>query len=141
MREYNKFINSISLDAIQPMELLFSRRGDFLDDGSLVNIQFKLAYPEEALVENESKIIFRPLFEINLFQNESIFYSQKVAFAVVIKIKDRPSFDNTWANEEIKKQFKEFQIKKTLWPILRQQVLDGMSRVGLPSISLPWIIN
>ena len=49
-------------------------------------------------------------------------------------------FDELWKNEEIMSYFKDKQILKTLWPIVRQQVLDGLSRLSLPPISLPWIV-
>ena len=42
-------------------------------------------------------------------------------------------------DDEIQKFFKEKQLVKTLWPMVRQQVLDGMSRLGLPPIPLPWL--
>ena len=37
-------------------------------------------------------------------------------------------------------QYQTKQLTKTLWPLFRQQVIDGMSRVGLPYVTLPWLI-
>ena len=53
---------------------------------------------------------------------------------------DKEVFDELLKDEEIILYFKDKQILKTLWPIIRQQVLDGLSRLSLPPISLPWIV-
>ena len=49
-------------------------------------------------------------------------------FVVAFRLKDRSSFDRLWADEALRTVFVERQIQRTLWPIFRQHVLDGMTR-------------
>ena len=140
MNSYNKFIKNVSLEIIQPLEIMFSRRGDFQDNKESVDIKLKLSYLGDISLDEKQKLVLRPSFEIDLTQDDSSFYHQRTDFVVVIKISSKEVFEETWADEEVKQKFLEMQIKKTIWPILRQQVLDGMSRLGLPAIPLPWLI-
>ena len=138
--DYMRFIKSISLETIQPMEIIASRRGDFKDDKESVEIKFNLAYPGDSGLDITQKLLLRPIFEVFFSQDKTDFYYHKVTFVVVINITNKTVFEETWNENDVKQRFMEHQIKKTLWPILRQQVLDGMSRLGLPSIPLPWLV-
>ena len=48
--------------------------------------------------------------------------------------------DELWKDEELRKVFMENQIQRTLWPLFRQHAHDGMSRLGMSPVPLPWLM-
>lgn len=82
----------------------------------------------------------RPKYTVAMFMGEKELYSHEATIIIAFSVIDQSAFEKAWENDEARKIFHEKQIMKTLWPILRQQVLDGMTRLGLPGIPLPWII-
>ena len=67
-------------------------------------------------------------------------FRQISVFIIGFSITDMPVFEVLWANDELRKVFMEKQIQKTLWPIFRQHAHDGMSRLGMAPVSLPWLM-
>jgi len=57
-----------------------------------------------------------------------------------IVINNVDEFQSLWNDSDIKKVFTHNQIIKTIWPLFRQNVIDGLTRLSLPAISLPWIV-
>jgi len=68
-----------------------------------------------------------------LFQHTSI-------FVLAFEVTDAAAFEELWVDEALRKVFMEKQLQHTMWPIFRQQVLDGMSRLGMRPVALPWIM-
>ena len=138
---FQKFIQTIALSAIQPSKIEFERLGEIPNGEDNVQISWKMIYSNETpfLIVND---VFQlaPMFEITISCQNKVIYSHKTIFFVSMNIINKQEFNEIWANEEIQRYFKEKQIGKTLWPIVRQQVLDGMTRLSLPPVSLPWII-
>ncbi len=137
--DFNKLINLLTLSLIQPTKIEFERCGFFPEENSQIQINWKVLYPSEPFEIEENVLKLFPLFEVELSHNNEVLYIHKSIFCVLLTINDKENFDFLWKNEEIQKFFKEKQIVKTLWPIVRQQVLDGLSRLALPSIPLPWL--
>ena len=139
---FKKFINTISISTIQPTKISVECLGEIpVKEETPLQISWKMMYPKEEsfkIVENILQLY--PLFDISLSFNNLIIYSHKSIFQILVTIKDKEEFKKLWKNEEISTYFKDKQILKTLWPIVRQQVLDGLSRLSLPPISLPWIV-
>lgn len=139
---FEKFINTISLSTIQPTKIDIECFGE-IPAGEKVPLQisWKMMYPKEEsfkIVDNIFQLA--PMFDVFISYENKIIYSQKSIFQILITINDKDKFEELWNNEEIRTYFKDKQILKTLWPIVRQQVLDGLSRLSLPPISLPWIV-
>lgn len=135
-----EFMKSISINYIQPISISFERFGNLPKETIDVRINWKMSYPEEPITIKDNNFSIPPMFEINFIYNNTIVYSHKSIFVVMISIKNQKIFEKLWSIETIQKTFKEKQIRNTLWPIVRQQVLDGLSRLSLPPISLPWIM-
>jgi hypothetical protein len=57
-----------------------------------------------------------------------------------LQIIDPAAYGELWADEELRKIFMEKQIQKTIWPLFRQHIHDGMSRLGMSPVTLPWIL-
>lgn len=139
---FTEFINTISLSTIQPTKIDVECLGEIpVGEEAPLQISWKMMYPNETPFKIMDNILqLSPLFDISLSYNNQIIYSHKSIFQVLITIKDREKFEELWNKDEIRTYFKDKQILKTLWPIVRQQVLDGLSRLSLPPISLPWIV-
>ena len=139
---FEKFINTITLSTIQPTKIDVECLGEIpVGEEAPLQISWKMMYPKETpfkIVENLLQL--SPLFEISLSYNNQIIYLHKSIFQVLITINDKVKFEELWNKEEVQSYFKDKQVLKTLWPIVRQQVLDGLSRLSLPPISLPWMV-
>ena len=84
--------------------------------------------------------MFRPKYEFTVSFQNTLFFKQVSVFIIGFSVTDIPTFTELWADEELCKVFKEKQIQKTLWPLFRQHVHDGMSRLGMSPVPLPWIL-
>jgi len=78
---------------------------------------------------------------VTIHQGDVQFFQLESVIGVGFQILDQAGYDQAWANAEAKKIFLEKQLQKTLWPIVRQEVLDGMTRLGFPGVPLPWITD
>lgn len=138
---FQKLVKSMSLSIIQPVKIEFERFGDIPSGESNVQINWKMVYPNESpykIIDNVLQL--DPMFDISLNCIDQVIYSHKSIFAIAFNVVDKKLFDELWNNDELQKYFKEKQIIKTLWPIVRQQVLDGLTRLSLPPVALPWLI-
>lgn len=139
--DFQKLIASLSLTVIQPTKIEYERHGNPPAENADIQITWKMVYPKEASFKVENNMLqLAPMFEISFACNDETLYSHKSIFLVLLNIKDKKVFESLWANEELQKNFKEKQIRNTLWPIVRQHVLDGMSRLALPPLALPWLL-
>ena len=138
---FTKFIQSISLSTIQPTKIDIECSGEIPRGEVPLQISWRMMYPNNEsyrIVDNIFQLA--PMFDISISYENQVVYSHKAIFQIVMIINDKKIFDELWKKEEIMSYFKDNQILKTLWPIVRQQVLDGLSRLSLPPISLPWIV-
>lgn len=139
--DFQKLIESLSLTVIQPTKVEYERFGNPPAENSNVQINWKMTYPKDESYKVENNILqLAPMFEISFACNGETLYSHKSIFIVLLTIKNSELFDSLWKNEDLQKSFKEKQIRNTLWPIVRQHVLDGMSRLALPPLALPWLL-
>ena len=139
---FTEFINTISISTIQPTKIDVECLSEIpVGKGISLQINWKMMYPKEIPFKITDNILqLAPMFNISIDYEDKMIYSHKSIFQVLITITDRDKFERLWNNEEVRTYFKDKQILKTLWPIVRQQVLDGLSRLSLPPISLPWIM-
>lgn len=138
---FQKLISSLSLTVIQPTKVEYERFGNPPAENANIQINWKMIYPKDKSFTIKNNILqLAPLFEISFIYNDEVLYSHKSIFIVLLNIKNKEIFESLWENEELQKNFKEKQIRNTLWPIVRQHILDGMSRLALPPLALPWLL-
>lgn len=115
--------------------------GEMPPSNNEINLGWKQAFADgDPVIVNEGTRIFRPRYEITVsFKGASIFQQVSVFF-IVFHLLDVPVFEELWKDDELSKVFREKQIQKTMWPFLRQHVHDGMSRLGINPLPLPWIL-
>lgn len=139
--DFQKLTASLSLTVIQPTKVEYERLGNPPPENANIQINWKMIYPKDESFKVENNVLqLAPMFEISVVCNGETLYSHKSIFIVLLTIKDKEIFESLWANDELQKTFKEKQIRNTLWPIVRQHVLDGMSRLSLPPLALPWLL-
>ncbi|MGO8693042.1 MAG: hypothetical protein ACLQMF_05140 [Rectinemataceae bacterium] len=106
------------------------------------NISWNQAFAEGDLIKgDESRLIIRPRYEFKATIGGEPLFSHTSIFVLLFGVQNREAVDKALESAAVKKLFFEKQIMKTMWPILRQQILDGMSRLGLPAMPLPWIVE
>lgn len=134
-------ISALQLKSIQPLSIHFHRSDEQVHPGSEIKISWNQIFSsDDPISQAPDVLIFRPKYTVTMLMDEKEFYYHETIIIISFSIIDKLSFEKAWENDEARKIFHEKQIFKTLWPILRQQVLDGMTRLGLPGIPLPWII-
>jgi hypothetical protein len=137
---FGRLVASLSLREIRPMELHSERLGDPPPQGADIQLEWKQAYADDDPVTlGADTKVFRPKYEFFLRHGSEVFFHHTSIFVLAFSIKDTPTFDALWADEAIRKAFTGRQLQHTMWPIFRQHVLDGMSRLGLQPLPLPWL--
>jgi len=138
---FQNLLKSLSLSIIQPTKIDFERLGEIPVGETNIQINWKMIYPrDEPFVIENNVLKLVPLFEVTISCKNQLVYSHKSIFVLLMNILNKEEFDSSWKDEEVQKFFIEKQVLKTLWPIVRQQVLDGMTRLALPPVSLPWLM-
>lgn len=94
----------------------------------------------DPLVQEDGSLIFRPRYTFVIKNGENIIFEATMIAALQFSIEDKRVFDRNWAKEDVKKLFLEKQILRLMWTILRQQLMDCMSRHSMQPIPLPWIV-
>jgi len=138
---FTRLINSLALRDIRPVDLHSERRGDLPPTGEQVQLSWSQAFADGDPLEPEASLrVFRPRYEFFVKQGEAVIFHQTSVFVVACAIVDAGAFDELWADQELRKVFMEKQLLKTLWPLFRQHVQDGMSRLGMSPVPLPWLM-
>jgi len=135
-----RFMSSLQLKEIRPVSLHAERRGDPAPPPGQSQIRIEHAFADgDPLPLADGIRIFRPKFTATVTQGETEIFRQESVFIVVITVTDETIFAELWNDSTVRNHFTEKQLHHTLWPHFRQHVHDGMSRVGLPAVTLPWV--
>lgn len=136
----SELIQALELKNIAPMQMASRRLGDPPPQGSEIQLGWNQALADgDPVAASPDVRVFRPKYEFTVKYGGAPFFDQVSVFVVAFRLKDRSSFDRLWADEALRTVFVERQIQRTLWPIFRQHVLDGMTRLAMPPVTLPWI--
>lgn len=138
----HELLQSLKLREISPMKLDSERLGPLPQSDKEMNVRWKQTFANDDPAAPEECIrVFRPRYEFESAQDDQLFFKQESVFIIVLEIIDKKTFDAAWQDEEVRKVFMERQIQHTTWPIFRQQVQDGMSRLGIQPVTLPWLVD
>ncbi len=136
----SELIQVLELKAIAPMELASRRLGDAPPQGSAIQLEWNQAIADgDPVASSPDTRLFRPKYELTVRYGGTPFFQQTSVFVLAFRVKDSGAFDQLWADESLRSAFVERQIRRTMWPIFRQHVLDGMSRLAMAPVTLPWI--
>lgn len=138
---YLQLVQAVTLTKIQYLETSSLRLGEPLPETPLqYNIQQMLgdANPERI---SDSVLLFRVKFDIQIRSGEaSPFCSLSAAYAVLFELKDAKTFNELWPDSTLQTIFQNEQLRKTLWPYVRQFMQENLVRLELPAITLPWLV-
>ncbi|MEI6389318.1 MAG: hypothetical protein WCQ50_22145 [Spirochaetota bacterium] len=140
--DFRLLLSSVQMSSIQPV-MLHSERRDSAPAGEVeLNLSWSQAFATDDPVEQgETTLFFRPRYQVELKYGDKVLFAHETIIGIAFVIVDRPTYLRAWANDAARKVFMEKQIQKTLWPFLRQQAMEGMSKLGIPAVPLPWIID
>lgn len=136
-----RFIKSISLQEIKPTTFHSNALAQMPALGSQLQLAWTQSLAEgDPVSASEDTKVFRPKYNFTVSFQESLIFTQESIFVLVFQVNDPATFDELWADEELRKIFIEKQLLKTMWPLLRQHVQDGMCRLGMSPVALPWLL-
>ena len=134
-------IKELHLDSIVPVKLESERLGAPDPANQEFQISWNLAFPDgDPLQQIEGQWTFRPRLIFESAQNGITIFRQTTIFSIQFGLKDPLKIEELWQDIKLQQIFRDKQILKTLWPVFRQQVITGMSSVGLTYLTLPWIV-
>ena len=137
---YKSLIKTLDLSVIQPLKVEYERKTEIFPTDKNINVHWTMKFPEQPQEIIDDKLLqFYPMFEVELSSNEKNFYLHRTIIGISFEIKDFDKFDKIWNDKDIQEFFRNKQVFKLVWPFFRQQVCDGMSRVGLPPVTLPLV--
>jgi hypothetical protein len=139
-----RLIKSLQLKDIQFVEVT-SRRTEIGPAPDPAKGELNLASQQQfadgdPLQLDDDVVLFRPKYEFALTQGEKLIFQVSMISAIQFSVQDRNEYEATWSDQEVRKAFYEKQLLKTMWPILRQQLMDCMSRHSLQPVPLQWIL-
>jgi hypothetical protein len=136
-----RFLNALRLHDIRPMSLHSEGLGPMLPPGSELQLEWKQIFADgDPIIPTPDTLVFRPKYELTVSFQSAVIFKQVSTFIIAFQIVDKGIFEELWVNEDMRKVFMEKQILKTLWPIFRQHALDGMSRLCMMPVPLPWLM-
>ncbi|MCX7026027.1 MAG: hypothetical protein NT061_00755 [Spirochaetes bacterium] len=136
-----KLLKSISLQEIKPITFHSDTLGQMPVAGSQLQLAWNQSLAEgDPVSASEDTKVFRPKYNFNVSFQDTIIFTQESVFVLVFHVNDQATFDELWADEELRKVFVEKQLLKTMWPLFRQHVQDGMCRLGMSPVALPWLL-
>lgn len=141
--KYKELIDNLDLITIQPLFFQSEKLGSY-DGKTPLKPMYRHVFREKdpVIIDNE-KLVFAPKFEFLLTldgdDTNKIFHQTSI-FEVDFIIKDINIFRGLWKDTDLQELFKNKQLLKTLWPIFRQHVIDGLTRMSLPAIALPFLM-
>jgi hypothetical protein len=138
--DFSALIKALSLKEIRPMSLVSERKLEPDPSVKQVTLNWKLQYADGDPVSLAGGLLmFRPRYEFALVQADKVLFQQISTFVLLFQVLAQTEFSELWTQEPLQGAFKEKQIPHIIWPIFRQQVMDGMSRLGMAPVTLPWL--
>lgn len=138
---FARFLRAVQLQDIRPMSLQSEVKGSMPPQGSELQLEWRQSFANgDPIAPTPEARAFRPKYEFVVKFQNAIIFEQTSVFVIGFKIIDSVAYDELWADESLQKIFMEKQIQKILWPLFRQHIHDGMSRLGMPPVTLPWIL-
>jgi hypothetical protein len=141
---FQELITSLQIRGVQFIEIQSKRSSATFapeDSNGETSISWKQLFPpDDPLRVEDTLLVFRPKYEFVLARDEKPFFTATMIAAIQFCIENKETFERCWGNPEAQKVFREKQIVRTMWTILRQQLMDCMSRHSLNPVPLPWIV-
>lgn len=136
-----RFLHTIELQDIKPVALHSNAPGQMPPGGSELQLAWTQSFADgDPVTTSADNRIFRPKYNFVLSFQDTVIFTQESIFVLSFHLLDIAVFAELWADEELRKVFMEKQLQKTMWPLFRQHVHDGMCRLGMAPVPLPWLM-
>ena len=136
-----RLLKNLNLQEIKPIAFHSDAPGQMPASGSQLEFTWTQSLAEgDPVPASVDTKIFRPRYNFIVKFQDSLIFTQQSTFLLVFHLVDPSTFDELWADEELRKVFIEKQLMKTMWPLFRQHVQDGMCRLGMSPVALPWLL-
>lgn len=140
--DFFRLISSLKLKEVRQTAIESRRHGDPPGDGGGdLKLEWKQAFgKDDPIKTTELSILFRIRYEFNMSFADKPIFRHRAEYFMTFELTDAAVFWSLWPDEELQERFRNRQVLRTFWPFLRQQVLDGALRLGLPPVTLPWLL-
>lgn len=140
--DFSRLISSLKLTEVRQTAIESRRLGDLAGgEDSDLKLEWKQAFGKEDPVKvADLSIRFRTRYEFNASSGSKPVFRHLAEYFIFFELADAAVFWSLWPDEELQEIFRNRQVLRTLWPFLRQQVLEGMLRLGLQPVTLPWLM-
>jgi len=136
-----KLVSALKLLKIHVMETGTKHLADPEPSGAEFKYKLdQLMGDNDPLPIEANQLVFRIKFEMQCRSGETDIANIMIAFIVLFEKIDEAVFEDLWSQEPLRRIFENQQLKKTLWPYVRQFVTESLQRLELPVITLPWLI-
>ena len=132
-------IRSIQFQDVHSRRMMISFQPESFTSGAAISWNQQFADNDPLALEDGS-LVFRPKYSFTVKNGEAVIFEATMICALLFSVEKRELYAKQWANEEVRKVFLEKQIMRLMWTILRQQLMDCMSRHSMPPVPLPWIV-
>ena len=140
-QDFIKLVESLKLTKIQVIETQTQRLAD--PEAGIPELKYKIDHlmgEGDPIPLDPNQLIFHSKVEVYCRSKETDIAHIMIAFVILFEKTNDALFTELWAQPDIKKIFENQQLKKTLWPYVRQFVTESLQRLELPAITLPWMI-
>lgn len=132
-------IRSVQFQDVHSKRTSISFGPDNLNAGASLTWNQQFADNDPKILEDGS-LVFRPKYTFTVKVEEVVIFEATMIAALLFSVENKEKYESCWSDEEVKKVFLEKQTVRLMWTILRQQLMDCMSRHSLPPVPLPWIV-
>lgn len=132
-------IRSIQFQDVHSRRTTISFQPESFAAGSGISWNQQFADNDPLSLE-DSSLVFRPKYSFTVKNGETVIFEATMICALLFSVEKKDLYERHWAKEEVRKVFLEKQIMRLMWTILRQQLMDCMSRHSISPVPLPWIV-
>lgn len=141
LAQFRSLIESLQLRGIQPVSINYQRLGNLEAPNVEVQIKWEQAFRnDDPSVAGDDVIVFHPRYRVEVEHAGNPVFAMTVVFELVFAVKDKAAYTTAWSEQEVRKSFHERQLVTTMLPFVRQLAVDGLTRVGLQTVVIPWVL-
>jgi len=138
---FTDLLKTLNLIKIQCLETSTKRLADPVPGKEFEYTVQQLLGTNNPELLSQNQALFRVQFIVTFQDKDGLALGViSIAHGVLFEVLDQRAFDQLWNQEPLRDFFNNQQLRKTLWLYVRQFVFEGLARLELPPVTLPWIL-
>jgi hypothetical protein len=138
---FRSLIENLQLRGIQPFSINYQRLGNLEAPNAEVQIKWEQAFrTDDPTAAGDNVIAFHPRYRVEVEHAGVPVFEMTVVFELAFLVKEKVAYTTAWSEQAVRKAFYERQLVTTMLPFIRQLAVDGLTRVGLQSVVIPWVL-